>query len=556
MSMSDEMSTSNESSAVTKLRKDARIKRCWSCTVGAFYDAFMRDNPSDVRLELPSYQRAYAWMDEQCQRLLLDLEAESGKENAAYHLGTVIFHREKKRDESSGQWEYVLNIVDGQQRLRTFELLLNKDVRKDVKTSCFYVRKPEGEWVEGQNAEYKRAKKFFRERLEVYGNSAVEALKCGTLVCITVENLDEAFQLFETQNDRGMELKAEDLLKAFHYHAMTSGYSEDSPFQAPPPERQYELERQWKEHIDNASDNGSVLTKYLFWARSWVRCAQKESGRQWFDPATNLSEYKGITLQNETAPLQNVWVLSHLLRRSVVDSGLLKSYLIPKLGQARKTAGFEFDPFVSINQPIINGEDFFEYAGAYARLERRLFGNEFGNKSEAEREFYAFYSTFCLVEGNEACPNVEVNDFPSAYLQRYARDVYKTFLLLVVDRFGEEGLQKLYLPLWFLAYHERLQKDSLFPQRAGRTYGVVVCQLLESQASLNSVLMEICQHIKQAYLEEDDVKQFLKVEIPRVDCQKLFAAILEYACQRMKQDSPMITSICRLLQKAISVNKA
>lgn len=47
------------------------------------------------------------------------------------------------------------------------------------------------------------------------------------VVKVTVKQISEAFQLFETQNGRGKDLEAYNLLKAYHIRAMTSSSCEE-----------------------------------------------------------------------------------------------------------------------------------------------------------------------------------------------------------------------------------------------------------------------------------------------------------------------------------------
>lgn len=201
-----------------------------------------------------------------------------------------------------------------------------------------------------------------------------------------------------------------------------------------------------------------------------------------FQRLRHLCEYKGLTLHKSQIPKKNIWLLCHLLRRSVVEAGLLKPYLAQKVSQQRtlkdgelnECLGVEQDPFVSITQQIINGEDFFEYARTYASLEQRLF-----EKTEPTgtiiKMFQTFYNRFSPLSRTDA----------------YARDVYKTFVLLTVDNFGEEGLNRLYKPLWILAYYERILNGSLRFATAGETYGKKVCRLLAMKGSIEEVAMEI-----------------------------------------------------------------
>jgi len=64
---------------------------------------------------VPDYQRAYNWRDNgQCDKLWQDIESFIENENEAYFLGSIIINNDNKQ----------LYVIDGQQRLTTFMLLL------------------------------------------------------------------------------------------------------------------------------------------------------------------------------------------------------------------------------------------------------------------------------------------------------------------------------------------------------------------------------------------------------------------------------------------------
>ena len=68
-------------------------------------------------LTIPSYQRPYKWTHRHINQLFQDIEI--NKDKSAYRLGTIVFHEEIKPDA-----EYLLNIVDGQQRTLTLVLII------------------------------------------------------------------------------------------------------------------------------------------------------------------------------------------------------------------------------------------------------------------------------------------------------------------------------------------------------------------------------------------------------------------------------------------------
>ena len=183
-------------------------------------------------LQIPPYQRPYRWTRKNVAALLNDIDnaiADSKRpdyKEFRYRIGTVIVH---KKDADGRK----MDIVDGQQRLITLSLLMlalddfpyakecyplvrfsacgdqdadhyrfDKDSRINIADNYRFIR----EWKsvnEGKIADFRNA---FGEILEA--------------VLIEVDDISEAFQLFDSQNTRGRELDPHDLLKAYHLRKM------------------------------------------------------------------------------------------------------------------------------------------------------------------------------------------------------------------------------------------------------------------------------------------------------------------------------------------------
>ena len=67
---------------------------------------------------VPIYQRAYSWGKEEIETLVRDVA--SSLRRPAYHLGSLVVHRVHGTDDS-----HLYDVIDGQQRLTTFFLLLS-----------------------------------------------------------------------------------------------------------------------------------------------------------------------------------------------------------------------------------------------------------------------------------------------------------------------------------------------------------------------------------------------------------------------------------------------
>ena len=155
------------------------------CSVEEFLEKFKG------KLQIPSYQRGYAWEAKQVEQLVEDVRS---AEKGTYFLGTVILHNNED--------ENVLDIVDGQQRVRTLVALLYEEA-KDSEIYKIKVIDPNE----------KSPKKTIGESGVPVSEKVRECLRACRMAYVTVEDLGEAFQLFDTQNGRGKPLSVANLLK-------------------------------------------------------------------------------------------------------------------------------------------------------------------------------------------------------------------------------------------------------------------------------------------------------------------------------------------------------
>ena len=299
----------------------------------------------NLNLEIPNYQRPYRWETENVRQMLEDIlySMESKKQN--YRIGSVILHKENG----------IYYIVDGQQRLTTLYLLKSVcgkeideklkfnhiDSYTHIKENCKFI----DTWI-------KEAISVSKEDFWNY-----TANSCS-FVQIDVTDLSEAFQMFDSQNGRGKELEAYNLLKAYHIRAMEQNSQEEK----------VKCDKQWESAtlydatptiIGDANGNIDVLKQLfdeqLYRSRLWSKRnkANKFSKKE-------IKEFKGFTIdKNHLAqfPYQNPQLLQYL------TSKFYKNVLEGTIStQTRFTSGDEenINPFVNINQNIVNGKPFFD----------------------------------------------------------------------------------------------------------------------------------------------------------------------------------------------------
>lgn len=210
---------------------------------------------SDKRLKVPTYQRSYAWVDENVKELLTDISGAMRDGAKEYFLGSIL---------TQGA-DISLEIVDGQQRLATTSILIaairdylstidaeqasdvdKKYLRKrDIRTrevlpqltlnaddNGFYqeyvlANKPQGatgEKILESHDRIKKAKKLCREFVEALTKTTADKAQVCIdwldfieervkVIWVQVPDDSNAFVIFETLNDRGVELSIADLLK-------------------------------------------------------------------------------------------------------------------------------------------------------------------------------------------------------------------------------------------------------------------------------------------------------------------------------------------------------
>lgn len=197
------------------------------------------------RYTVPDYQRLYSWENEQWDEFWSDLN--SIEKNDTHFLGSIVVIKRPGSYDELDQME----LVDGQQRLTTISLLLcamrdyydqsgeqgladkidsdylhEDDLNNNTFSKLTLSRFDRDEFKSVLNGNVGEAKEsqiyecyhYFKEKIRRLGDETVNRLRkrllgSMTIVVIDCENPESAFRLFETLNNRGMELSAVDLMK-------------------------------------------------------------------------------------------------------------------------------------------------------------------------------------------------------------------------------------------------------------------------------------------------------------------------------------------------------
>lgn len=265
-----------------------------------------------LNLVIPSYQRPYKWTEKNIRELILDIQKgiEDAKKypNFKYRVGTVILYQEN----DTKPYE----IVDGQQRILSLLLLklcLNPNFPCSLLSATFSDKVTLGnlhsnsdrirEWCSSVDAGVKEAfDKALSEVLEV--------------VVITVDEISEAFQLFDSQNTRGRELYPHDLLKAYHLREIHD---------------KYDMQRavlKWESKDPKAIRE--LFDNYLFPLWNWSK--RRKSSRF---TAAEIDLYKGIEESSG-------YTYAHRANKAM--------------------------PYFLLSEPLISGGDFFEMVDHYMQM--------------------------------------------------------------------------------------------------------------------------------------------------------------------------------------------
>ena len=365
-------------------------------------------------LRIPSYQRPYKWNRKHIRNLFYDLRDVMGKKE--YQIGSVILH------EIDGH----LDIVDGQQRLISISLFLHllddlenyKGAKQLLSAtvfgelSCYHASENYNEWENlTQLVGEKEAKDICNFLLE---NCSV------SVITMPQERLSEAFQLFDSQNNRGKSLEPHDLLKAYHLRKQDT---EDE-----------RIVEKWEQFVEDEDLSlKELFDKHLFRMRRWSRgetgLTNKRYGSYLRFTEDFIDDFKGVDL-NQNFPYLELY-------RHIEN--------LP----------------MSITMPIIDGSKFFEYiesAHETVKNHKDFLNEQLGISNELEEEGQ-----------NLAYPEGMLNIYNSSkgrYLK--CHNIFLNICSLFADRFGKEELSKEIVETLFIwSYYPRVKSKAIYDATVG-----------------------------------------------------------------------------------------
>lgn len=220
-------------------------------------------------LSIPDYQRIYCWEEENVRSCLDDVFSHTEKiADYSYRFGTIILHHHP----ISGRYD----IIDGQQRLITFALLLH-ELGVTVNLLNENVISSQSYSYIAYNKHLIQA--YCQKHPRNYKNLSEAILKNVDFSVLVLENasIDLAYTFFSNQNSRGVPLTDYDLLKAHHLRFIPLVFEQQSMRAA----------ETWNLMIEsgrvNVNDNKTpnyirTLDIYLYHLRKWMRKKDVEDG--------------------------------------------------------------------------------------------------------------------------------------------------------------------------------------------------------------------------------------------------------------------------------------
>ncbi|OOS24727.1 DUF262 domain-containing protein [Moraxella pluranimalium] len=292
-------------------------------------------------LTIPEYQRPYKWQTKHVKQLVDDIHSyfkkqddkadDKADDNTKCRLGTIVLHYYKD-DKDVGRYD----IVDGQQRLTSLFLLLYVLNNKE---NPFNNKFLEQEFNHTQSmVNIRKNHQFLQSYIKELGDEKYRAdfkayiLHSCDFAVVVLDNLDEAFQYFDSQNSRGKSLEAYDLLKAYHLREMGDVCDV------------YRLVETWERNATMKADAPNqpvwlklIINDILFRYRRWELKMSAE-----FFKKQDVDIFKGLSRQKQQNFLK-----------------LFKRYAHE----------------IQMNGVILDGEQFFEYIEHYKAQYETLFAD-------------------------------------------------------------------------------------------------------------------------------------------------------------------------------------
>jgi hypothetical protein len=377
----------------------------------------VKDLLSTTNLHIPEYQRPYKWTIKNVNRLIDDILL--FKDKKSYRFGTIVLHKEIKENIE------ILNIVDGQQRTITLFLILLAIQQSEVFKKYMTTHNKRGvkfrSKFEFTNSisKYNIAKNYqeISRRIKDFDEHTMYfLLDLCEVVVITLEDISEAFQFFDSQNARGKDLDPHDLLKAFHLREMFDSSEEEKT----------KVVQVW-ENMDQ-SKLAQLFSDRLFRIRNW----SKGNSAKFFTK-NDVDIFKGISINSKTKSLEPYARVYQMANVFVNNYNKSMDRLV------------DFNPMdypFQLDLPILNGKRFFEMVSYYENQDRTLFKDK--------------------LQENSIIKLLDTYDGKHRTGDKYIRTLFDCALIFYVDKFGIQEIERVIEKLFVWAYKKRLEMQAVY----------------------------------------------------------------------------------------------
>lgn len=356
-------------------------------------------------LKIPDYQRPYKWKIKNVNQLIDDILFHKDKQG--YRLGTLVLHKD---DENN------FNIVDGQQRVITIFLLAyclsnrNKlNMKIDFSKFSFDNKISQNNIKVNYSIIDKRIEEFYNFIIEFFLN------RCE-LVKVVIDDVQEAFQFFDSQNARGKDLEPHDLLKAFHLREMSKSTEDDK----------IKVVEEW-ENLES-KELTNLFANYLFKIRNWSK-----GNSAYYFTKNDIDIFKGVNIETQNYPFMKQLQINN--------------YYVYKQNEAERVNNYHFDYPFQIDQIVINGKIFFEMVIYYNNLIKDI--NALKESFKKDTVEYDILNTLDTYRGHNRSGD------------RYVRNMFNCALVYYIDKFGKIDLDRTIKKIFIWAYNLRFKLYSV-----------------------------------------------------------------------------------------------
>jgi hypothetical protein len=509
---------------------------------------------SDAKADflIPDYQRPYAWNQDQCQTLWDDLvnftipggnheKFDSKKDE--YFLGSIVAFQENEKHE----------IIDGQQRLTTFMLILrafHKDfenrqdnnginIRQNIEKCIWKYDEFEnplkdelkitsevagdddkdeflsilknGNAPKEYKSQYAENFRFFENKIQEMRNYnsannqyiVTRLLKNCAVLFVEAETQDSALRIFSTLNDRGLPLADADIFKSKFYKL----YSDKN--------QKNDFIEDWKKleavtdeifHPSQGTPMDELFTKYMYFlrAKNGTTGSTTESLRNFFrGEKQDFPYFKNEKAMDDLSDLAIFWKKIYSQNESFGDEILRKLFIL------RYSPNTMWENIVSVwflqNRDSNDEIDLGAFSHFLSKITNFILGYSLINPGVNQLRTPIFKEMSEIVKNTNFTPTFENHLLDENSLRttfdnfdfNNMKNITKSFLVWFA--FSNENQQ-------LLSLKEPLQIEHIFAKKRAEINGISDKNLIESIG--NKIILESSINIKASDFEFDVKKDF------------------------------------------------